>query len=463
LTDAAPALKSVAMAPRSGNVLLQAPLLPTLLRLALPNLAALLVAAAVAIAETSYVGALGTAPLAAIALAFPMVMLMQMLSSGAMGGGVASAISRALGAGDDVRATALAMHALAIGAGVGLAFSLLFILCGRALFAGLGGRGAVLEQAVGYANIALSAAFLLWLLNTLASIVRGTGNMRIPALTLLGVSALQIGFGGALGLGVGPIARFGLPGVAAGLVIGCAAGTLFLLWYLGSGRGRLKLRLLDLPFRSEMFADILKVGAIAAFSPLQSVLTVLLLTRAIASFGTEALAGYGVGARLEFLLVPIAFAVGVACVPMVGMAVGAGNVARARQVAWTGAAVSAVALGLVGLLVAIMPQLWSQLFSADEQVTAAANLYLRCAGPTFPLFGLGLCLYFSSQGAGKVLGPVLASSLRLGVVLLGTMLLTWSGAPLWCLFVLVGLSLAAYGAATAAAVYSTSWAPQRTQ
>jgi Na+-driven multidrug efflux pump len=132
-------------------------------------------------------------------------------------------------------------------------------------------------------------------------------------------------------------------------------------------------------------------------------------------------------------------------------------------VAWTGAAVSAVALGLVGLLVAIMPQLWSQLFSADAQVTAAANLYLRCAGPTFPLFGLGLCLYFSSQGAGKVLGPVLASSLRLGVVLLGTMLLAWSGAPLWCLFVLVGLSLAAYGAATAAAVYSTSWAPQRTQ
>jgi MATE family, multidrug efflux pump len=463
LTDAAPPMVSAPLVARrsSGNALLQAPLLPTLLRLALPNLIALSVTAAVAIAETSYVGILGTAPLAAIALVFPMIMLMQMLSSGAMGGGVSSAISRALGAGDEARASALALHALAIGAGTGLFFSLLFCLFGRALFAALGGRGAVLDQAMAYADVALSAAVLLWLLNTLASIVRGTGNMQIPSLTLLGVSALQIGLGGALGLGLGPIPRFGLPGVAAGLVIGAATGSLFLACYLWFGHGRLRLRFAGIPLRREMFIDILKVGALAAFSPLQSVLTVLILTRAIAGFGTEALAGYGIGARLEFLLVPIAFAVGVACVPMVGMAVGAGSIGRARRVAWTGAAVSATALGLIGLLVAMLPDLWSGLFSADAEVAAAANVYLRCAGPAFPLFGLGLCLYFASQGAGKVLGPVLASSLRLGIVALGTGLLAWSQAPLWCLFALVGLSLAAYGAATAAAVYITTWGSER--
>jgi Na+-driven multidrug efflux pump len=465
VSDAAPAMASAAVVARrtSANALLQAPLLPTLLRLALPNLIALSVTAAVAIAETCYVGILGTAPLAAIALVFPMIMLMQMLSSGAMGGGVSSAISRALGAGDEVRASALALHALALGAGTGLFFSGLFILFGRALFATLGGRGAVLDQAMAYANVALAAAVLVWVLNTLASIVRGTGNMQIPSLTLLGVSALQIGFGGALGLGLGPFPRLGLPGVAAGLVIGCATGTLFLIWHLASGRGRLRLRFVGIPLRAEMFLDILQVGAIAAFSPLQSVLTVLILTRAIAGFGTEALAGYGIGARLEFLLVPIAFAVGVACVPMVGMAVGAGRIGRARRVAWTGAAVSALALGLIGGLVATRPHIWSGLFSADAEVAAAANLYLSYAGPTFPLFGLGLCLYFASQGAGKVLGPVLASSLRLGIVAIGTGLLAWSQAPLWCLFALVGLSLAAYGAATAVAVYATPWGPERVE
>src|ERR671918_919015 len=115
------------MAP-SGLPLLSARILPTLVRLSLPNLAAMLVVALVAISETAYVGILGTTPLAAIALVFPLVMLMQMLSAGAMGGGVSSAISRALGAGDTERAEALALHAVAIGAGIGLLFSVIFVV-----------------------------------------------------------------------------------------------------------------------------------------------------------------------------------------------------------------------------------------------------------------------------------------------------------------------------------------------
>ncbi|MFX8907084.1 MATE family efflux transporter, partial [Acinetobacter baumannii] len=83
-------------------------------------------------------------------------------------------------------------------------------------------------------------------------------------------------------------------------------------------------------------------------------------------------AGYGIGARLEFLLVPIAFAVGVATVPMVGMAIGARNVARARAVAWTGAVVTGVALGLIGVIVGLFPGLWAAIFTADPGVRAVA-------------------------------------------------------------------------------------------
>jgi Na+-driven multidrug efflux pump len=225
-------------APASANPLLSAPILPTLLRLSVPNLAAMLVTAAVAIAETIYVGLLGTTELAAIALVFPMVMLMQMLSAGAMGGGVSSAISRALGAGDRARASALALHALAIGAAAGLIFSLGFVLAGRSILAALGGRGAVLEQALAYAGIALNGTIVIWLINTLASIVRGTGNMRVPSLAVLGASALQIGLGGSLGLGLGPVPRLGLAGVASGLVVGYALGAVALLWFLRSVRSR---------------------------------------------------------------------------------------------------------------------------------------------------------------------------------------------------------------------------------
>ena len=444
---------------RIADPLLSAPILPTLVRLTLPNLAAMLVIAAVAIAETIYVGILGTVELAAIALVFPMVMLMQMLSAGAMGGGVSSAISRALGSGDEGRAAALALHALAIGAAAGLGFSLVFLGFGEVIFRALGGSGAVLDKALVYAGVALTGAIAIWLVNTLASIVRGTGNMQVPSLALLAASALQIALGGSLGLGLGPIPRFGLAGVAFGLVIGSTLGAAALLWFLVSGRARITLRFHGVALRREMFLDILRVGALASFSPLQTVLTVLILTKLVATFGTEALAGYGIGARLEFLLVPIAFAVGVACVPMVGMAIGARDVARARRAAWTGAGLAACALGLIGLLVAIVPAAWSGLFTRDPAVLAAADLYLRLAGPAFAFVGLGLVLYFSSQGAGKVLGPVLAGTVRLVLVAAGGWVLAMAAAPAWTLFALVAVSMVAYGLATAGAVRLTPWGP----
>jgi Na+-driven multidrug efflux pump len=286
--------------------------------------------------------------------------------------------------------------------------------------------------------------------------VRGTGNMRVPSLTLLAASAVQIVLGGTLGLGLGPFPRFGLIGIASGYVVGFTLGAAFLFWFLRSGRARITLAF-GAALNRAMFFDILKVGALAAFSPLQSVLTVLILTKLVASFGPEALAGYGIGARLEFLLVPIVFAVGVASVPMVGMAVGAGNVARARQVAWTAGGVATIAVGMIGLVVAAIPDLWSGLFTADPTVRAAANLYLRWVGPVFGVFGLGLALYFASQGSGKILGPVLASSARLVVIALGGWWLASMAAPTWMIFALVSLSMVAYGAATAAAVRFTSW------
>jgi Na+-driven multidrug efflux pump len=374
-----------------------------------------------------------------------------------MGGGVSSAISRALGAGDIERADALALHAVVIGAAAGLFFSVIFLALGAPIFRALGGSGAVLGEALSYANIALTGAILTWLLNTFASIVRGTGNMRVPSLTLLVASGAQIVLGGALGLGIGPIPRFGLAGVASGLIAAYAAATAFLLWFLVSGRARVTLRFGAGALNREMFLDILKVGAVSALGPFQVVLTVLILTRLVAGFGAEALAGYGIGVRLEFLLVPIVFAVGVASVPMVGMAIGAREVERARRVAWTAAAVAVASLGAIGLVVTIAPDVWSGLFTSDAVVRAAANLYLRWAGPGCAFVGLGLSLYFASQGSGKVLPPVLAGTVRLFVIAIGGMWLAASAAPVWSLFALVGASMAAFGLGVAAAVYLTPW------
>jgi Na+-driven multidrug efflux pump len=439
------------------NTLLTSPILPTLLRLALPNAVAMVGTALVTVAETSYIGRLGTEPLAGIALVFPFAMLTQMMSAGAMGGGVSSAISRALGSGDRNRAATLALHAGMIGACGGLFFTATMLLFGRQFFMVLGGSGGVLEQACNYSEVLFSGAIAIWLVNTFASVLRGTGDMRLPSMTLIGVALVQVLVGGTLGLGLFGSPQFGMRGVAAGQLAAFSLGAIFLSWYLISGRSRLTLNLSGFSFERGMFFDILKVGAIACLSPLQSVLTILIFTKILAGFGTETLAGYGLGSRLEFLLIPISFAIGVASVPMVGMAIGAGLVTRARQVAWTAGAVAGLSLGLIGLIVAIKPALWVSLFTSDPGVTAAANSYFAWAGPAFAFFGLGTCLYFASQGAAKVGGPVLASTIRLLTVVAGGWWLASINAPAWTLFALVGVAMIVFGLCTVASVRFTRW------
>ncbi|MBI3701704.1 MAG: MATE family efflux transporter [Afipia sp.] len=445
---------------QARNPLLDSPILPTLLRLATPNVVALTAGTCVAIAETTYIGRLGVEPLAAMALVFPLVILMMTMSGGAMGGGVASAIARALGANDVERASALAMHALIIGVCFGLVFMIGMLLFGPYLFALLGGRGRVLSEAIAYSQIFFGGAVIPWLLNTLAALLRGTGNMKLPSAIILNSAMLQIILGGTLGLGLGPIPQFGMRGVAAGTLMAFCVGIGIMGWYLLSGRSRVKLSLWNFAFHRTMFSDILKVGAVACLSPLQVVLTITYFTHMLANFGTEVLAGYGIGARLEFMLTSLAFAVGMASVPMVGMSIGAGRIARARRIAWTAGAVSFAVVGACGTFIAIFPGLWVNIFTDNPAVRAAGREYLSTAAPLFAFIGLSISLYFSSQGAAKVSGPVLGQTARLAFIVVGGWWLSGQGATSTQFFWLAAASMILLGTLVAAIVRATDWGPK---
>jgi putative MATE family efflux protein len=439
------------------NPILEDPITPTLLRLALPNFVAMAASISVLIAETTYIGILGIAPLAAIALMFPLIILMMTMSGGAMGGGTASAIARAIGAGDRQRAATLAIHAFVIGISIGVIFTTLLLIFGEQLLTWMGGRGAVLTEALAFSQIYFSGVVLIWLMNTLVAILRGTGNMVLPSVIMFTSAACQIVFGGILSLGLFGAPQLGIRGIAIGQLSGVAIGVLVMGWYVLSGRTGISLRVPGFYFHREMFADILKVGALACFYPVQSVVTTSVLTAMLARFGPEALAGYGIGVRLEYFLTSIAFSCGVASVPMVGMAVGAGKIARARRVAWTGAAISAVGVGALVVPLAVFPSIWTGLFTDDPLVRKAAGEYLQVAGPMFAVLSIGISLYFSSQGAAKVLGSVLAQTVRLSVVLFGGLWLLSIGASYIWFFVLAGAAMAAFGLFTAAMVRATSW------
>jgi putative MATE family efflux protein len=445
--------------PAARNALVDGPILRTLLWLAWPNVIALSASTCVVIAETSYIGRLGVESLAAMALVFPCVILTMTMSGGAMGGGVASAIARALGAGDVDRASALAAHAMLIAVCFGLCFTFGMLMFGPALLKLLGGRGNVLAQAIAYVQIFFGGAVLPWLMNTMAGVLRGTGNMKVPSLMILSSAICQIILGGTLGLGLGPVPQFGMRGVAAGSLIAYSISISVMAWYLFSGRARVVPKIRGLRIRRAMFVDILKVGLISCFSPLQSVLTISIFTHLLASFGTAILAGYGIGARLEFMLTSVAFAFGIASVPMIGMAIGAERIARARRIAWTAGLLSFVSVGLIGTFIAVFPDLWVNIFTHDPEVRAASHQYLSTAAPMYAFIGLASSMYFSSQGAAKVVGPVLAQTARLLFIGIGGWWLSTHDATAVTFFVLAAASMVVLGVLSSSSVILTRWGP----
>lgn len=439
------------------RLLLEAPIGRTLLRLAAPNIVVMVAQAAVGLVETFFVGKLGTDALAGMALVFPIVMLMQMVSAGAMGGGIASAIARALGAGRRDDADALVLHAMVIAVGFGIVFSLVLLLCGRWLYAEMGGSGAALAAAVTYSHWVFAGAILVWLFNSLAAVIRGTGNMTVPAnVTVVGVVAL-VPLSPLLIFGWGPIPAMGIAGGAVALLLYYLAGTLALAVYLWSDRSLLKPSLRKVKLRWPLFRDILRVGLLGSVSSLATNLSIGIATSLAGGFGTAAIAGYGTASRLEYLLVPLVFGLGAPLVAMVGTCMGAGQHERALKATWIGAAMAFVLTGAIGMAAAIFPRAWLSLFGSDPAMIEAGTLYLRTVGPLYGFFGVGLVLYFASQGAGRLLWPVAGNIARLLVAGIGGWLAIRWGGGLWHVFMAQGAALVVYGVVIAGAIAGGAW------
>ena len=439
------------------RTLIEGPITAALVRLAAPNMLVMLAQACVGLVETYFVGKLGTDPLAGVALVFPVIMLMQMMSAGAMGGGISSAIARALGGGRRDDADALALHALVIALVFGLTFTVALLTGGRWLYSAMGGSGASLDAALTYSAVVFSGAVLVWLFNSLANVIRGTGNMAVPALiTVIGVVVL-IPLSPCLIFGWGPLPRFGVAGGAVAVLIYYAIGSLALAAYLRSGKSVVRLAFTGIRLRWALFYDILRVGAVAALITVQTNLTVAIATGLVGAFGPAAIAGYGTGARLEYLLIPLVFGLGGPLVAMVGTNIGAKRPERALRVAWIGAAIAASLTELIGLGAAAFPHAWLSLFDSDPQMIDAGTRYLHVVGPAYGLFGLGMALYFASQGAGRLLWPLLANFARLVIAAVGGYLALRFSGDLTAVFIALALALATFGLINAAAVAGGAW------
>ncbi|MGE6916142.1 MATE family efflux transporter [Achromobacter kerstersii] len=446
--------------PRPANArlqaMLEAPIAPTLARLAWPNILMMSAQSATGLIETWFLARLGTSVLAGVALVVPVLFLMGNMSQGAMGGGISAAVARALGGGRQEEADQLVLHAVVLNALLGLLFCVLLLVFGPQLYRALGAEGEALDAALAYSNVIFGGIVLMWLMNAFASVIRGTGNMLVPGAVICGGALLLIPLSPCLIFGWGPFPALGVAGGGWALVIYYGVGALILGAYCASGRN--PARLVASRLHLNLMRSILSVGALATLNPLLTNALVALTAALVGAYaGTAAVAGYGIAVRLEYLLIPIAFGLGAPMVAMVASNIGAGQPERAMKIALTGGAMAFVLAEAIGLAAAFFPEAWLRLFGAEDHMLEAGATYLRTVGPVYGFFAMGFSMYFASQGAGRLKWPLLAGLLRLLMAVgAGGLALHLTGS-LTVFFLVAAVAMSLYGLIILSAVASGSW------
>jgi Na+-driven multidrug efflux pump len=277
--------------------------------------------------------------------------------------------------------------------------------------------------------------------------------MTFPASVLVGSVAAHILISPVLIFGWGPVPAMGPAGAGWGIVAAFAGGSVVLVGYLRSARSIVTLSFSGIPLQRELFAEILKVGIPALINTAITNLSVVVLTGIAGHLGRATAIGYAMGARLEYILIPLAFGFGAAIVAMVGTNWGAKQYRRARAMAWIGGATVAALCAVIGLIVALVPRLWMGLFSANDEIVRVGSDYLRVVGPIYGFYGLGMALFFATQGFGSAVLGVTANAIRLLASAGGALIaIYWLGLGAAGFYAAVAIGFVTYAAVTVWAV-----------
>ncbi|MDB5489168.1 MAG: family efflux transporter [Reyranella sp.] len=425
--------------------LLEAPLLSTLLRLAVPNVAVMVTQASIGLIEIYFVAMLGVDALAGVSQVFPVLSLFTAISQGSVGGGFVSAIARTLGKGRQDEAAEFAWYAVFLAVPLGVLTTVLIVACGPFFYTSMGARDASLEAALLYSNVVFGGAILIWLFNLLLATVRGTGNLILPVYVVCGGAVLLVPLSPLLIFGIGGIEGLGVAGGAVAILAYYALGSLCLAVYLWGHKGVLAPRSRPPRVRLQPAWEILRVGGMSTAVSATTNITIAILTGYVGIHGIAAVAGYGAGARLEFLLVPLTYGIGGPAGILIGTSIGAGDPRRALRTAWVSIGIAVVIAEAIGLAAAAWPLLWLGAFSTDPIVLATGSAYLQTTGPFFGFFGLGYALYCTGQGTGRMEWPVAGAIVRAAISIGGGLFVVHAGGGLGGIFFAAGIGMAAFG------------------
>ncbi len=441
------------------QLILNGPIHKMLFKLAAPNMVSVFFMLVVGFAEPFFAGKLGIIQLASVAITYPLVSLSGMIGAGAVGGGVVSALSRSIGKNDLNRANVVIWHSFIIYGVVALTFFIVFVFFSKSLFIAMGAEESVVEKAVGYSRIFFILSPTIFLFYLMMSIYRSFGDYQFLAVINVLLGLLQLFLSGALSLGWFFFPSLGINGLALAFVIPQGLAGIFMFISILFGKYPVRFKILSL--RKEIFVDILNVGGLGAINSTSIALTMIITTTFISRFGTEAIAGYGVCARLEQTLIPLAFGVGGVLTSCVGTNFGANQFYRARKSAWFGATFIASIAAIAGITFSVSPSLWLDFYTTDLDAYLIGALYLSIVAPFFPLFAFGKTLYFASQGTGKMLVPISGAITRLFIVTVFGFICIYLKLEIKYLFFVIGIAMSSVGLILSLNMFGPVWNPKK--
>jgi len=358
-----------------------------------------------------WVGKLGPASIAAVAMSGMIIMVLFTIIAG-ISTGTMALVARYVGANDRKKADTVATQSIFLAvamATVAVAVGLLFT---EKLFLILGAGPDVLEAGIGYLKILLVGGITMFLLFLGSSILQGAGDTITPMKLMVLANVINIILDPIFIFGIG-VPRMNTSGAAVATVISQAVAAILVLWRLSNGRSVVHIHLKEWKIKLESLKAILKIGLPSSLQLFFRSIMGIVLISIVATFGTAAVAAYGLGMRLQMVILMPAFALGGAAATLVGQNLGAGQIGRAKKSAWVAVVFDMIIMAFISILFFSLAYKIMGIFNKNQEVVALGAKYLRITTPFYIFIAFGIVLNRALAGAGETLIPMIITLLSL--------------------------------------------------